>query len=89
MKTHDKYFDILDSEGSIMKRHYSGRARTLVEAELLINRLNKHGEYSPYTIVPAQTYALDVTLRNSNESYEEFIVRAKLEGLGKYININK
>lgn len=46
-------YDIEDKNGSIMPRHYSGRARTKEEAEKLINNLNNNGEYKPYKLVKA------------------------------------
>lgn len=45
-------YDIVDKEGSILSRHYSGRGRTLKEATEMIEKLNKNGEYRPYTLSP-------------------------------------
>lgn len=44
-------FKILDKNGFEMPKHYSGRNRTEEEAKKILNRLNKNGEYSPYTMI--------------------------------------
>ena len=44
-------YDIIDREGSIMPRHFSGRARTKKEADKMLERLNKDGEYKPYSLL--------------------------------------
>lgn len=44
-------FKILDKDGVEMQDHYSGRRRTYEEAKNMLDRLNKNGEYRPYTMV--------------------------------------
>lgn len=46
-------FDIVDKDGTVMPRHYSGRARTLDEAQKMLDGLNINGEYRPYKMIPA------------------------------------
>jgi hypothetical protein len=45
------FYKILDKDGIEMPVHYSGRYRTYNEAKKLLDRLNKNGEYKPYTMV--------------------------------------
>jgi len=45
------YYAIHDCNGIEMPDHYSGRRRTYKEAERMINRLNKNGEYAPYEMI--------------------------------------
>ena len=47
------YFKILDKDGIEMPNHYTGRRRTYEEAKKILNRLNKNGEFKPYTMVEA------------------------------------
>lgn len=47
-KKEEAIWDVMDNYGAILPRHYSGRARTKKEADALIKRLNKNGEYAPY-----------------------------------------
>lgn len=44
-------FKILDKNGVEMPRHPSGRLRTLEEAVAMQDRLNKNGEYKPYSVI--------------------------------------
>lgn len=45
-------YEIIDCHGTIMPRHYSGRARTYYEAQKLVNSLNLTGEFKPYKLLP-------------------------------------
>lgn len=47
----DSLYKVVDREGLEMPLHYSGRHRTYKEAKRLIESLNKHGEYSPYSMI--------------------------------------
>ena len=44
-------YDIIDKDGMVMPGHYSGRPRTKIEAEKMLERLNRDGEYKPYKMV--------------------------------------
>lgn len=44
-------YKILDKMGDEMPEHYSGRERTFDEAKKMIDRLNKDGEFKPYTMI--------------------------------------
>ena len=46
-------YKIFDCYGLELPPHYSGRHRTEEEATIMVKRLNRDGDYSPYTMVKA------------------------------------
>lgn len=52
-KPDKKLYDIVDKDGRILPRNYKGMPRTSEEADRLLERLNKGGEYRPYKKVYA------------------------------------
>ena len=54
-----RFYDIEASDGTVMPMHYSGRRRTYEEAKIMVDRLNKDGEYPPYKMVRAKSLILN------------------------------
>ena len=50
-----RFYEIVAGDGTIMPMHYSGRRRTYEEAKIMVDRLNKNGEYPPYKMVRAKS----------------------------------